>query len=64
LGIILLAEHQWKLFYYQNKYRAGCRGPWSAEEALGHWNEDHDTPERATLFRAAIIKHQNELNKT
>ena len=63
LGVVLLAEHEWKLFYYQGKYRAMCRGPWTAEEALNHWNEFHLNQERATLFREAIVEHQKQLNK-
>ena len=69
LGIELLKEQHlvigagWKLFYYQGKYVAGCRGPWTAEEALEHWSEFHPNQDRAKLFREAIIKHQTELNK-
>jgi len=61
LGIKLLAEHHWDLFYYQGKYHAGCRGPWSAEEALKHWDEYHHYPERAMLFTKAIIEHEKSL---
>jgi hypothetical protein len=63
LRITLLAVYSWKLFYYQGKYHAGCRGPWSAEQALNHWNECHHVPERATLFREAIVEHEKQLNK-
>ena len=70
LKIELLSEHKalfcsngWKLFYYQGKYVAGCRGPWTAEEALEHWSEHHPNQDRATLFREAIVKHEKQLNK-
>ena len=70
LEIKLLAEHKarfcssgWKLFYYQDKYHAGCRGPWTAKEALEHWSEFHPRQDRAKLFTKAIIKHQKHLNK-
>jgi hypothetical protein len=69
LGIELLKEQRlvmgagWKLFYYQGKYVAGCRGPWTSEEALEHWSEFHLNQERATLFREAIVEHQKQLNK-
>ena len=35
------------------KYQAGCRGPWTAAEALAHWSGDSDKCKR---FREAIIK--------
>ena len=35
-------------------YRAGCRGPFTAEQALEHWDGRRDR--RATLFAAAIQK--------
>jgi hypothetical protein len=70
LGIELLATwyirtRPWyKLFYYQGKYHAGCRGPWTAKEALEHWSEFHPNKDRAALFTKAIIAHQNKLNKS
>ena len=36
-------------------YRAGCRGPFIASEALAHWNR---TDERARVFTAAIKKNE------
>ena len=33
---------------------AGCRGPWTREQALAHWGKRTD--ERAKLFTAAIRK--------
>lgn len=40
-------------------YSAGCRGPWTAAEALHHWNGKHSTPARATLFKEAILLHES-----
>lgn len=40
-------------------YSAGCRGPWTAAEALRHWNDKHSTPARATLFKEAILLHES-----
>ncbi len=36
------------------RYRAGCRGPWTAEQALEHWGPRSD--DRAVLFCEAIRK--------
>ncbi len=35
-------------------FRAGCRGPFMAEQALAHW---HRSDVRAVVFTAAIKKH-------
>jgi hypothetical protein len=35
-------------------YRAGCRGPFTAGEALAHWGE-HRRDERARVFREALL---------
>ena len=58
LGICSLAFHIWHLVYHQNSYYAGCHGPWSAEQALKHWNEYHHDQERATLFTKVIIENE------
>lgn len=41
-------------------YAAGCRGPWTADEALQHWGKRQDA--RAVLFTAAI-KQQDGVDK-
>jgi hypothetical protein len=50
----VLAIHEYALHVKEGQYRAGCRGPWSAEQALKHWNIGHHAPTRAEKFRAAI----------
>jgi hypothetical protein len=57
-SIAKLAKSVYKLYFYQGKYVAGCRGPWSADQALNHWNEFHYNPERAKLFTKAIIENE------
>ena len=58
LGLKNLAVHdEYALIYEKNAYRAGCRGPWTREEALNHWNENRPDKERATLFRNAILNN-------
>ena len=39
-------------------YVAGCRGPWSAEDALSHWRDNPrpDNQGRSALYVAAIEK--------
>ena len=39
-------------------YRAGCQGPFTADEAIAHWNRKD---ERAVIFTAAI--NANEARK-
>ena len=53
----VLAVSEYALHLKDGLYRAGCRGPWTAEQALAHWSTAHPVPARATLFRAAIIGH-------
>lgn len=55
---VVLAIQQYVLFYRDGEYRAGCRGPWTAEQALAHWNENHKVPQRAMLFREAIVANE------
>ena len=62
LGIAMLAKSVYGLYYYQGKYVAGCRGPWSADQALYHWDEYHPTQNRATLFRSVIIENERAIN--
>lgn len=50
----------WDLWYFASgTYSAGCRGPWSAAQALNHWNRDDRQDDRAILFTLAIgiIEH-------
>jgi hypothetical protein len=50
-----IAKHdRYALIYQNGKYKAGCRGPWTRQEALNHWDEHHPNQERVTLFRNAI----------
>jgi len=50
----VIAISEYALHIKDGKYRAGCRGPWSAAEALNHWGDGHETPSRANLFMEAI----------
>ena len=50
----VLAIHEYALHVKDGVYRAGCRGPWSSEQALKHWHIGHHAPTRAELFCNAI----------
>ena len=51
----VIAMSTWGLVLLNNgMFCAGCRGPWTREQALAHWGERTD--ERAELFTAAIRK--------
>ena len=54
----VLAIHECALHVKDGEYRAGCRGPWSAQQALRHWSPDHHAPTRAAKFRDAIAAHE------
>lgn len=54
----VLAVHEYALHVKDGEYRAGCRGPWTAQKALRHWNTGHHTPTRAEKFRAAIAAQE------
>lgn len=54
----VLAVWEYALHVRHGEYRAGCRGPWTAEQALAHWNVGHHEPSRAELFREAIKAHE------
>src|SRR3546814_630111 len=41
------------------QYIAGCRGPWSKEQALAHWGKPSRTDKRAKAFVAAIEAHHD-----
>ena len=53
LGAVL-AHSTWSLvkLHASGLYAAGCRGPWSRDQALAHWGGRSD--ERAVLFSAAL----------
>lgn len=51
----VLAIWEYALHVKDGAYRAGCRGPWNAEQALAHWHIGHP---RAEAFRAAIAAHE------
>jgi hypothetical protein len=58
LGVKNLAVHDvYALIYQKGAYRTDCHGPWTRQEALNHWDENHPNQERATLFRNAILNH-------
>src|SRR3990167_5762022 len=49
----VIAMSTWGLVLLNNRmFCAGCRGPWTREQALAHWGKRTD--ERAKLFTAAI----------
>ena len=49
----VIAMSTWGLVLLNNgMFCAGCRGPWTREQALAHWGKRTD--ERAKLFTAAI----------
>ena len=51
----VIAMSTWGLVLLNNGIlSAGCRGPWTREQALAHWGKRTD--ERAKLFTAAIRK--------
>lgn len=50
----VLAVWEYALHHKDGLFRAGCRGPWTAEQALEHWDAGHHAPSRAELFRATI----------
>ena len=51
----VIAMSTWGLVLLNNgMFCAGCRGPWTREQALAHWGKRTD--ERAKLFTAAIRK--------
>jgi len=54
----VLAVWEYALHVKDGQYRAGCRGPWSAAQALAHWHAEHHAPPRAKTFRAAIDEHE------
>ena len=54
----VLAVHEYALHIKDGEYRAGCRGPWTAQKALRHWNTWHHAPTRAEKFRAAIAAQE------
>jgi len=54
----VLAVWKYALHVKDGQYRAGCRGPWSAEEALAHWHAGHPEPSRAEEFREAIAAQE------
>lgn len=54
----VLAVLEYALHFKDGFYRAGCRGPWTADQALSHWAVGHHAPDRAKLFRETIEKHQ------
>ena len=54
----VLAVSGYALHLKDGMYSAGCRGPWTAEQALAHWGTDHPCQERASIFRRAIIGHE------
>ena len=54
----VLAVHEYALHVKDGEYRAGCRGPWTAQKALRHWNTGHHAPKRAEKFRAAIAAQE------
>ena len=41
----------------RGNYRAGCRGPFTRDEALAHWSR---SDERAKVFTAAILAAKKE----
>ena len=49
-----LAISDYALIKVGAKYIAGCRGPWTAKQALAHWGSPLRTDDRAKLFVAAI----------
>jgi hypothetical protein len=52
--IFLTKDSIYSLYYYNNKFYAGCR-KFTKEEALNHWsNPRKDNEERAKLFLIAI----------
>ena len=52
----VIAIWQFALHEKDGMYTAGCRGPWTKEQALAHWGEGHHEPGRAAAFRDAIKK--------
>jgi hypothetical protein len=54
----VLALWGYALHFKDGLYRAGCRGPWTAEQALAHWTEEHPEPLRASLFRQVILENE------
>lgn len=50
----VIAISEYALHFKDGMYTAGCRGPWTAEQALRHWNDKNPVPNRAKIFRQAI----------
>lgn len=50
----LIAYHYYPLIKYGDKYIAGCRGPWSYDEAMAHWDQPERTDDRAKLYVEAL----------
>ena len=51
-----IAVSEYTLFASPTRYKSGCRGPWTAGEALAHWSQRSD--QRAVMFTAAIKQHE------
>ena len=51
----IIAHETWSLIRLHSTglYVAGCRGPWTRDQALAHWIGRSD--ERAVLFTAALM---------
>lgn len=51
----IIAHSDWSLIRLHSTglYAAGCRGPWTRDQALAHWKGRSD--ERAVLFTAALM---------
>jgi hypothetical protein len=52
----VLAVWEYALHFKDGNYRAGCRGPWDAEQALRHWGAGHHAPSRAKCFTEVIAE--------
>ena len=51
-----IAVSEYTLFASPTLYKSGCRGPWTADQALAHWSQRSD--QRAVMFTAAIKQHE------
>ena len=58
LGWVEVARSHYALLHKDGLYRAGCRGPFTAEQALTHWRRED---ERAQVFTAAILANEGRV---
>ena len=55
----VLCVNGWALHYKDGRYTAGCKGPWTAEQALAYFGEDAEIPhEDVEKFHAAIRENE------